>query len=361
MAEELMKRSHLVAGLLGILLCGCAVRPPAAKAQYLGSVNPQTVQNTLAPSGTACTGSPQIYNVQNLGQTEHIASIISSGTQNTMSIEIDGVDVSGNVFKLSDTGLGNFGTNGTSLAAAGYYPIIRVSVTCTGASYTLTYAGFSSTAPVIAGTLFATEINKNLFYGVTANTGQASTFQTPFGNSSGTLTFSYGVAAISGSTLSVQCQSFITGLTSETFIFALANTTNVQTFVVPPASCPVATVNYNRGGAATGTVTVEYFFDPTQSNTTLGQYNHITGTTATAVKSTAGSLMGVTINTAAAGTVSVFDLPAASCTMTPSTNTVAVLTVNATDPPHATPYNVFLSNGICVKASAVMDITVGYQ
>lgn len=358
-----MKNTRLIFGLLAIMLCGCAVRAPQARAQFIGYVSPQTVQQTLAPAGTACTGSAQNFNVANLGQTQHIASLIASGTQNKMSIEIDGLDVSGNVFRLSDTGIGNFGTTGTSLSAAGYFPIVRVSVTCTGSSFTLTYAGTSATAPVNAGVFLGTQVNKNLFFGLPANTLQSSTFQTPFANSSGTILFNFNSGAIAGSSIALQCQSFVSGSVFEQFTFPLANATGVQVFKVPPASCPTMQASYQTGGATSGTFALEYIFDPSGAaiNPTLASYTHITGTTATAVKATQGTLLGINLNTSGAGTISVFDLATAACTGTPSTNTVAVLTIAATENARAIPFNQFLLNGICVKASAAMDFTVGSQ
>jgi hypothetical protein len=72
--------------------------------------------------------------------------------------------------------------------------------------------------------------------------------------------------------------------------------------------------------------------------------------------------MAVTVNTPAAGTISIFDLATAACTGTPSTNTIAVITATSTAPVGAMEYNVYAQNGICVKASsASIDFTVSYQ
>jgi hypothetical protein len=90
-------------------------------------------------------------------------------------------------------------------------------------------------------------------------------------------------------------------------------------------------------------------------------YTHITTTTATAAKATPGLLHTLTINTPAAGTVSVFDLATAACTGTPATNIVAVMTAIAATPPETYIYDTQLLNGICVKASVAMDLTVAVQ
>jgi hypothetical protein len=93
----------------------------------------------------------------------------------------------------------------------------------------------------------------------------------------------------------------------------------------------------------------------------VGEFAHITGTTATAVKASSGFLMRLSINTPAAGTVSVFDLASASCTGTPTTNTVAVVTVTSSTQPQPIAFDAHTLNGICVKASVAMDLTAVYQ
>jgi hypothetical protein len=349
-----------LAKLLGmIFLSSSLLYPTSSFAQTPVIIQP--TQQTLATL-VACNGMAQTYAINNRNQTEHIASVIASGSMNLFSMEIDGIDNQGNVFRLSDIAQGNFGSTGTTIFGMGYYPRLQVSITCTGTSYTLSYSGSSGFSSPTTGVAFASQLDKQLFFSVAANMGQQNTFQTPFGNSSGTLLFNYNSGAIAGSTITVQCQTIVGASTSEQFTFTIANTTAVQTFIVPPAACPQETVVYSSGGAG-GLFTLEYAFNPPGAavNPTLGTYTHITGTTATAVKGIAGRFLNLNVNTAAAGTVSVFDLATAACTGTPATNAVAVITVNATDPSHTNTYNQFLLNGICVKASVAMDLTVGFQ
>lgn len=326
----------------------------------------QPTQQTLAVAGTACTGSAQAYTVNNRNQTIHIASLVASGTLTTIAIEIDGFDSAGNSFRISDIAQGNSGSNPVVLAGIGYYPTVKVTVTCSGGStYTLSYAGFSSTPILVSGATLGTEINKTLFNAADASMGQQAMFQTPLGNSSGVLLFNYNSGARANSTITVECESFVSSNLVYEFNFTIANNTNVQQFLVPPSSCPVATVIYSRGSAGAGTFTLEYLYDQQGSLSaplaSTGGVVHITGTTATTVKALPGILLSLNVNTAAAGTVSIFDLATAACTATPSTNVIAVVTVNATDPSHTLTYNQSTQNGICVKASAGMDLTVGYQ
>jgi hypothetical protein len=87
-------------------------------------------------------------------------------------------------------------------------------------------------------------------------------------------------------------------------------------------------------------------------------YVHITGTSATPVPGS--SLIQISVNTPAPGTIGVFDLPAASCTGSPSTNTIGIITTTSS-PGQTASFNASVQNGICVKTSAAMDLTVVYQ
>lgn len=337
------------------------------RAQFIGYTSPQSVQQTLAPAGTVCTGGAQTFVTQNLGQTQHMAILVFPSSVVSAIMQINATDTSSHTFPISfpvQAGAKFSGVNAIA-TASGYYPITSVTVTCTAAAtFTLTYSGVSSTPPVNGGTPFVSLLDQQVFTGISGGSVQNSVvFQTPFGSSSGMLQFNYASAAVANSTLTALCVSAAgNAAVLEQFVYSIANTTGVQLFPVPPSSCPFVQVLYANGGAA-GLISVGYIFDDQGMipNPTLGAYTHVTATTATVVKATPGTFLGINVNTSAAGTLSIFDLPSASCTMTPSTNVVAVLTVNATDPPHATPFNVAMLNGICTKASAGMDYTVESQ
>jgi hypothetical protein len=145
-----------------------------------------------------------------------------------------------------------------------------------------------------------------------------------------------------------------TGLQSWT----LATTTAVtQTFAVPGGACSTIDVGYATGGASASTYSLDYVFLP-PGTSIPNFYTHITGTGATVVKAGPGTLHTVVVGTPAVGTISLFDLVPASCTGTPATNVVSVITVTATFPSASEIYDSVFVNGICVKASAIMDITV---
>src|SRR5271163_4492003 len=89
--------------LLGLL------SPQSAQSQVT-VVSQATVNATIA-NGVSCTGSPQTFttaqlipNFRNIGQTSHLATATSGASQFTM--EIDGIDNLGNVFRLSDLQVG---------------------------------------------------------------------------------------------------------------------------------------------------------------------------------------------------------------------------------------------------------------
>jgi hypothetical protein len=336
----------------------------SARAQTPVSLVP--TQQILAASGTACTGTGQSFTVNNRNQTQHTATLVLSGSATSSKLQIQGVDSSGNTFIISPTAQAGqlFTAVSAIVSASGYYPTVNVLVTCPiGITFTLTYSGSQTTPVILGGTQFLSLIDQQLFTAISGagNVGTA-VFGTPFGNSSGILVFTYLSSPVSGSILEVMCTSTTTGLMTQ-FNFPIANLSpGVQVFKVPPATCPQVQVVYVSGGAA-GNISFEYIFDSPGAavNETQGSYTHITGTTATAVKTVPGTLVSVTVNTPAVGTISVFDLATAACTGTPSTNTVAVITATATAPIATLLYNVGLLNGICVKASAAMDFTVSSQ
>jgi hypothetical protein len=356
-----------------VALCGLGVNPGSVRAQFIGYTSPQTVLSTVA-SGVSCTGTPQnfstatpalnVLNFRNLGQTQHSVALILSGAPSSGSLQIQGIDTAGTVINISP--IVQPGGTITTINGSGAYAQINIVVTCSaGQSFNLTYSGASATTPVVGGTQFGTLIDQFIFNGLSGASNQTGiVFGTPFGSSSGVLRFQYNSANVAGSSLTVLCINNNGGasVTLNQFVFSLANALGTQTFRVPPATCPQVQVTYTSGGAG-GNIQVEYILDAPGDavNTTLSSYTHIVGTTATAVKATSGTLVGITVNTPAVGTISVFDLATAACTGTPSTNVVAVITATATAPYDTFAYNVSLLNGICVKASAAMDVTVSSQ
>jgi hypothetical protein len=245
--------------------------PQSARGQFIGYTSPQTEQQTLAKN-VACTGSNQVFPVNNLGQTQHKAMISYSVQPQSGLMTIQGVDASGNIVTISDYALGQNTQGGTAglLSANGNFPIFQVVVNCSTAgapTFTLTYEGSSSSAEIPQGSSLITQIDKVLFNGQTAGAGQASPIAiTPFGNSSGTILFQYtGGAGPAGSTLQIRCGSALQLLDTnffQSFTFVPGTGTTVQTFTVPAGSCPEFDFHYNSGGASAATVSAEYIFVP---------------------------------------------------------------------------------------------------
>ena len=349
----------LIAGLLFLL----GAMPPQADAQ-ITYTTPQTV-NAIVANSVACTGSAQNFitsqsggtGFRNLGQTQHYVSAVVSGAKQ-FTLEIDGIDHSGNVYRISDVlSLATSSTNG-SVTGSGSYTNIQVSVTCTvGGTFTASYSGTSQTSNMDVGSFLFAQVDKQLVSGAAVGGTYTSTFQTPYANAAGTLYLQYITSAASNSGLTLQCMT-ASGTNNAPIILSPAATTNLQAWRIPPGVCPTATVQYT-GGAGGTSVNIEYVFSqPGQSvNPLSNNYTHITGTTATVVSSISGTLHTLTINKGGAGTVSIFDLPGASCTGTPASSPIAIITATATTLQTFT-YDVFAFSGICVQASATMDITV---
>jgi hypothetical protein len=362
-----------LARLLAVVLFALCL-PAASHAQFIGYTSPQTVQASLA-SSVACTGSTQTFttgsitNFNNLGQTQHtITAAASVGTQ-TAQVTIFGVDAAGNTVQISDTAFIAAGGGTAVLQATGYYPQIQVQVLCSGnsASFSLAYSGASSTSIIVNSSQLATMIDKPIASGLSAGTTVTETLATPYGSSAGVILFAYtGGAGPSGSTLTITCQNILHLTTLQPINvspISLPTPTGSQFFPIPPVSCPGISLTYTAGGASSNAFSISYFFQPPGFvNTDAGNYAHVASTTATAIKAAGGTLVSLTINTPAAGTVSIFDLPSASCTGTPATNTIAVITATSSAPLATFRYNVETYQGICVKASsASIDFTVSYQ
>lgn len=346
-------------------MLGCATRP--ARAQYLGTTSPQSVIATLATS-LPCTGAPQNFTTgvtpgfRNLGQTQHYAYITTTGVQ-TLTMNIFGVDNSGNTYLISDTstiGTPSIGNN-PSLTGTGYYPNIRVVVQCTPntGTFTLNYTGTSSTANVNAGGYLLTQEDKTIASAAPAATGVTANFQPPYGDSQGYLSFNYSPGAgPAGGQVGVLCETASGNITSQ-YNYNLTTALN-QNYSVPESACPNATVLYVSGGATADTFTLDYVFVP-PGIPLVKNYTHITGTTATVVKPGPGTLHSIVVGTPAVGTISLFDLAPAACTGTPITGIVSVITATATFPAAPEIYDTLFTLGICAKASATMDITVSAQ
>ncbi len=240
-------------------------------AQFIGYTSPQTVQTKLA-SGTACTGSPQTFitgtapGFSNIGQTLHTVTSQSNAQQFTM--ELDGIDVTGNIFRISDVQVGTAPGAGTGglvpavLSGSGYYAQLQVQVTCSpvSATFTATYTGYSSATNPASGTAFLSSTDKNAFQGMPANTNQSVNFQTPFGNSQGLILFQYqNSASVAGSTLTMSCLSSKSNIVNAVNV-SLANNTQQQVFQMPDGVCPLVSLGYTSGGVTAATIQVEYVF-----------------------------------------------------------------------------------------------------
>lgn len=348
---------------LFILLMLLGIASPL-RAQFIGYTSPQTITTTPFNAVT-CTGINQTAVVPNIGQSVHIG-LAQAGSVKNLLMWFQGSNDGVNFFDISEQ-VTSQGTTASAVQGNGYYALVRLVVNCTsGGSITAFYSGQSTTAGNLFGQFAASQYLKNIVLNQPAATNfTGQIFRTPFGNSGGTI-YAYfaGGTTAAGTSIQISC-SQVSSLSPNyvAFIFSLASTTAVQTFAIPPSACPYILLIYNGTAGPTALFTADYVFSyPGQTPNNTGTYTHVTTTTATTAKATAGFLHTLNVNTAAAGTISIFDLPTASCTGTPATNVVAVITVPAATnglPPFI--YDVNLLQGICVKASVAMDFTVSFQ
>jgi hypothetical protein len=355
---SMKKRLAKLTGAAAILfaLLGCAARPAAAQQP----VQLVPIQQILA-TNVSCTGSPQTFSPNNRNQTQHYVTITSAGVT-SISAKIMGQDVNGNNIQISDVVFPPTTFSASNvITGSGYFPLMVVIVQCTGGTFSLTYSGSEAVSNVNAGSYFLSQINKSLFIGAPTNTTVGTpSFVSPFGSSSGKLYFQYATAGIASSTLTVTCQSGGVVSPPNARTYTLANSTAVQIFQVPVYECPIVQISYTSGGASANTFNLDYLFT-VPGFISPYTYTHIVGTTATVVASGSGILHSVVVGTPAAGTITFFDLAPAACTGTPATNVVSVITATTTFPAAPEIYDILFMNGICAKASAVMDITVNSQ
>jgi hypothetical protein len=297
-----------IACSLAVTLAGLAF---PANAQFLGYVSPQTTQQTLA-TATACTGSAQVFTTANLGQTQHFVTAVLGGTSiQTFVMEIDGVDNAGNVYRISDVQRSPIaaGNTNAALAAAGYYPKVQVKITCTAntATFTLNYSGASSTNPVNAGSYANATIDKLSFNNTPVGLITGDTYQTPFGNASGTLVFQYVVSGSTGASLGLGCTGLSTiGAYGPFPSLTLTSLTNPQTFTIPPQPCPFITITYNDGSGGGTRASLEYIFNAPGTFPAVGLPSSSTGTPAlgSPCESSGNAKLSTPINIASATTTS---------------------------------------------------------
>lgn len=254
---RIFKYLNIFMGLLALL--GCAARP--ARAQFLGYTSPQTVQQTLAPAGTPCTGVIQSFTPSNLGQTQHTVTASGSG-QPSLRVTVIGIDTSGNQTQISDTLYA--GTAATTLQSSGSFPKMQVQVLCGSAlgTFQLTYSGASSTQILPVGMNLQSQIDKPMAIGAAANTSSSFGFVMPYGYSSGTLFFGFtGVNGPAGSSLQLVCTG--SGIASTVQNLNLAVTVGLaQAFPIGPVPCLNAVATYTSGGASTALYTLEFIANP---------------------------------------------------------------------------------------------------
>jgi len=234
----------------------CFLLPQTTLAQYLGSVNIQTVSQILFPAGTACTGAPQTATVNNLGQTSHQLYLTVGGASMTsVQYFLEGSN-DGVVFtRLSDETDGSVNGN---LSASNYFTVVRANITCLPAStatFALSYSGSGVPAAQPQGDALRAQMEKVLVVNTNAATDQNGAFRTPYGNLAGLLKVNVGAAAGSP-ILTITCQ-FAALVFNSVQTFNLS--TGVNSISVAATPCAVATWSYSHG-TSSGTFSLEYVF-----------------------------------------------------------------------------------------------------
>jgi len=247
---------HRVRAVFILAIVFLAALAAPTRAQYLGSVNIQTVSQILFPAGTACTGAPQTATVNNLGQTSHQLYLTVGGASMTsVQYFLEGSN-DGVVFtRLSDETDGSVNGN---LSASNYFTVVRANITCLPAStatFALSYSGSGVPAAQPQGDALRAQMEKVLVVNTNAATDQNGAFRTPYGNLAGLLKVNVGAAAGSP-ILTITCQ-FAALVFNSVQTFNLS--TGVNSISVAATPCAVATWSYSHG-TSSGTFSLEYVF-----------------------------------------------------------------------------------------------------
>jgi hypothetical protein len=338
-----------VTGVALLSLCALFFAAPA-RAQFIGYTFPQTVTQTLA-SGVACTGSAQDFNVNNLGQTQHFATILVSGSATRFTAQFFSTNGS---TPISDVGTLNANFQ-TSITASGYYTQVFVMVDCSaGATFSINYVGTASSAPPQQGAILAATVSKAFALGAPAGTSLASNFFTPpYGNTSGSVQFVFTGAGPAGSSIDVYCENTTTSPTlAPPQVFPLATTTGVlQQFPVAALPCQSVEAIYVSGGSSASTASLSYNFTPPGFPEQFA-YNNLPASSSTVVQTGPGKLHTiVATNVSMGSTITIYDNTACSGTV------IATLLPTAAG---SFPFDVGFQTGLCITLASV-DATVAYN
>lgn len=264
--------------------------PRAAHAQFIGFTSPQSTQGVVMNAVTGPVATPittpqtkcpvtagNACQVQNLGQTVHIASYKTTNPANInrLVFRIEGSWDGTNFIAISDDATG--AASGEVLAI-GFYPFIRVNlaefVLSGAATLSANYAGSSATSGPLYGVYNPSQaIQKVVASGAVQGTSANFTIPTPTGSGMG-----YLVAL-------AQTSFFPTGssLTVENIIGGIVPGTGSPTTTIPTggnfAIAPVPympggqmLISYTAGGASANLFDLFYIFIP------AGMQSGISGT-----------------------------------------------------------------------------------
>lgn len=355
---------------------------PAARAQFIGYSSPQTVSVQAFNAVTV----PTTKVVQNLGQSIHLLtySVTFSSSPCSLDIRLEASQDGTNWFPISADGTES-GASGASqvfgLFASGYFPLVRANLVefsgpCTAASVTAFYSGTSTAngPPFGAfvqntGNRIAVTMGNSILNGTIA----VNYVPLPSGTTAGTIYFSWMAAGAAGVTSikGVACTDRAHCGTADLINATVNNAGAIgfpQPFGVLPTLANGLLVTTSCSGAPCSANTL---FDEqmqianvsgglgisaSQSNPAIFTYSNITTNTTTQVKSVAGFLHSLTINTSGTtDTATIFDNTSCAGTKIGTVNSAAV--------PVTLFFDVQFSTGLCVLTAGTTpgDLTVSWR
>jgi hypothetical protein len=359
--------------LIALFLSACSATHVTAQTpqpvQLANSAN--IVMNAVTapvatPSGAGVTNCPavaggtcQLANAGNYGAYT-IAYTTTGVTSNAIfDIRLEASYDGMNWFAISEDATNPMGG---SIQAYGYFPAVRLNLLSmvNVTSVTAFYSSVSGYGPLSGQYNPAQQLTRTVLANAVlgASNNYLVSVTTPFANSYGTLVLRTLGTIASGGTLTIFGLDSLGNSVPLSGAIAVPTASSITYVPLPPLGVSNVQVQIQNGGAAAGTVSAAIIFSlPPMNQGYLS--THITTNTNTLVKTGAGLLHNVTINTAgsSANTITIKDSASGTC----ATGTVLATIDSVTR--ISLPYDLQVSLGICVitGTGTAADVTITYR
>lgn len=263
--------------------------PVEVHAQFIGYTSPQTVQQTVFTNQSTAT----TFNVANLGQSVHLLSYVTNGPCTSLQLRLEGSNNGTVFFALTNDALDSASNpvSGTSfsgsIAAIGYYPVIRANlVAISGCTISASYSGSTSMPPPSGPLLQVASPDRLLIANnlVTSAAFSTITLPTPYGNSYGSIWLQCSAACAAGGVINVLAAPSDSGLGSTNIgTFTVATVATLQRFDINGNAALNTSrifISITPTAASANTWTIVYNFSRVPNSQVSGSASQLAGQSA---------------------------------------------------------------------------------